>query len=114
MGTSARVRTPSTTEALALLTLPTLDQLTEQQSRGIVCVWDGVPLRTAIAVNLGAREASRAGGQVTWYPRSCRRCTYTAAYAQLCVHAVSDACPNDVDQCPACRGFLRLMREYRR
>jgi hypothetical protein len=100
--------------ALALLTLPSLDELTERQGRGIACVWDGIPLRTEIAVDLGAREASRAGAQVTWYPRSCRRCAYTAAYAQLCVHAASDECPKDVDRCVTCRGFLRVMREYRR
>jgi hypothetical protein len=100
--------------ALALLTLPSLDELTERQGRGIACVWDAIPLRTEIAVDLGERPAERAGASVTWYPRSCRRCTHTAAYAQLCVHAASDACPKDIDRCATCRGFLRVMREYRR
>jgi hypothetical protein len=104
----------TTVDALSLLTLPSLDELTERQGRGIACVWDGVPLRTEIVVDLGSREASRAGASVTWYPRACRRCTYTAAYAQLCVHAQGDECPGDIDRCVKCKGFLRVMREYRR
>lgn len=111
---TSREASSSIATALALLTLPTLRELTESQSRGIACVWDGVPLRTSIAVDLGAREASRAGEPVTWYPRACRRCVHAAAYTQLCAHAQGDECVGDIDRCAKCKGFLRVMREYRR
>lgn len=114
MGTSAHARPASTTGALALLTLPPLDKLTERQVRGIVCVWDGVPLLTSIAVDLGARQGSRAGTPVAWSPRACRRCTYQVASEQLHAHCVSDDCPNDIDRCTTCKGLLRVIREYRR
>ncbi|MFJ9374453.1 hypothetical protein [Streptomyces sp. NPDC101455] len=114
---SAETR-PRTTvgEALALLALPTLDRLAERQSRGIVCVWNARhTLMANAAVNLGAREASRAGEPVMWYPRSCRPCTLRAAADQLFAHCTKGQCehPNDIDRCATCKGLNRVMREYR-
>jgi len=102
-------------EALAILTLPAIDRLTERQVRGITCIWDvRHPLHAAIAVDLGVREASRAGAPVTWYPRACRSCVHLAAYATLQTHAVNrEECPGDVEACETCRALLRLLRETR-
>lgn len=60
----------STTEAPALRPLPPLDTLTEEQKRGTSCVWDGIPLTPAIAVDLGPRIIDG----VRRFPRACHRC----------------------------------------
>lgn len=101
-------------EALALLPLQPLTTLTERQVRGITCVWDGIPLTPAIAVNLGARPASRAGQPVTFYPRGCRRCTGEAAFRALHDHA--PGCPDRGEDitCAVCLTLLRLIREGNR
>ncbi|MEU5394502.1 hypothetical protein [Streptomyces tibetensis] len=45
-------------QALALLTLPSLDGLTEDQARGFTCVWDSSekPLAEDVAVDLGRQH----------------------------------------------------------
>ena len=65
----ARTPTIDVTAMLALLPLPDLDGLSEQQVRGAACVWTGVVLTPATAVDLGRRTASRAGVSVPWFPR---------------------------------------------
>lgn len=117
--TSDQPRT--TIDALAVLTIPSLDTLTEHQVRGITCVWDAVRLTNGVAVDLGARKAQRAGSPVSWYPRACRSCTYAAAFTQLTIHVVDrDECkagssaedPGDASKCGTCMDLLRLMKEY--
>lgn len=105
----------STIDVLALLILPGLDTLTEQQVRGTACVWDGVPLTNGVAVDLGPREASRAGQPFSWFPRACRKCTHDRAFAALHEHAPTcEQCVDDAGRCETGRALQRLMREYRR
>lgn len=53
--------------------LPPIADLSEQQVRGIACVYCGITLDNATAIDLGERPASRAGGRVRWFPRACPR-----------------------------------------
>ncbi|MFD5670954.1 hypothetical protein [Streptomyces sp. NPDC127040] len=53
------------------LRLPPVSELSEQQVRGVACVYCGIHLGPA-AVDLGMRKAGRAGARVAWFPRACR------------------------------------------
>lgn len=103
-------------EALALLPLPSMEQLTEQQVRGFTCVWDEAPLTAAIAVALGERSAWRAGDRVPWYPRACRGCVFAAAMAKLFAHAPGcpTCCNEETAPCRYARSLYWLVREFRR
>lgn len=107
-----------TREALALLPLPSLDHLSEQQVRGITCVFSGATLTTATAVTLGVRHATRAGEPVSWYPRASRHAMHGAAYTALIKHVFTGCKPCDDDktlnECATGVALRRLMREYRR
>jgi hypothetical protein len=81
--------TTSTAEALTLLLLPAIGDLSEQQVRGITCVWDGVALSPTTAVNLGPRTFNQLGEKRQWYPRACRQCLLHHFY-------------NHVDGCAEC------------
>lgn len=110
-GTSTNI----TTSALKTLTLPDLDGLSEQQIRGITCVWDGITLTPATAVPLGVQEASRAGAPVSWYPRACRRCVADRAYKAILDHTLScERCVDEPALCDTGRALNRLVRECRR
>ncbi|MFD8949493.1 hypothetical protein ACFV0B_11620 [Streptomyces xanthophaeus] len=52
--------------------LPSVSTLSEQQVRGVACVYCGVILCAATAVDLGERRSRRPGGSYSWYPRACR------------------------------------------
>lgn len=83
----------SISPGLAALQLPSLDGLTEQQVRGITCVWDGIPLTTENAIDLGARTVDG----VQWFPRACPRCVGERALAALYEHCtVCDPCSQTV------------------
>lgn len=103
-------------ERLASLALPALDELNEQQVRGTACVWNARhPLTNGTAVDLGPRQAARAGQPLTWFPRACRKCTHDHVYSVLLDHAPScEQCVDNAAECPTGRALLRLMREYRR
>ncbi|WP_411102417.1 hypothetical protein [Streptomyces sp. cmx-4-9] len=55
----------------SLRELPPISDLTEQQVRGTACVWCGVCLDNASAVDLGERRTRRAGMLLRWFPRAC-------------------------------------------
>lgn len=55
----------------SLRELPSISDLTEQQVRGTACVWCGVHLDNASAVDLGERRTRRAGEVQRWFPRAC-------------------------------------------
>lgn len=106
-----------TIDAIALLTLPDLDGLTDRQVRGTTCVWDSALLRADTAVDLGERmtEVSGTSSPMRWFPRACRRCVHTAAYSTLMNHAPScEQCVDDAAGCDLAVALRRLMREYRR
>jgi hypothetical protein len=107
---------PRTIDAIALLTIPRLDSLTEDQVRGITCIWDGVRLTSRIAVDLGSRKAQRAGQPVSWYPRACRSCVGVAALAQLGIHSTEcPTCqPGEDARCATGGPLYHLVTEYQR
>ncbi|MFD8577420.1 hypothetical protein ACFV1H_19055 [Streptomyces virginiae] len=53
--------------------LPDVGTLTEDQVRGAACVWCGVILDNATAMDLGERSARIADLAVRWWPRACRQ-----------------------------------------
>ena len=106
----------STAEALARLPLPAIGELSDQQVRGITCVWDRRhPLTAGTAVDLGPRTMTRLGEKRQWYPRGCRSCTGDAAYRLLLDHSPAcDQCIKDGGGCELGRALVRLVRDGRR
>ncbi len=97
-----------------LIPLPSIEGLSEQQVRGNTCVWDGIALTPATAIDLGPRRIRHLDGSLRWFPRGCHRCVETAALRMLHDHAM--ACPACGDDYPACQIGLtlnRLLRECR-
>lgn len=103
-------------DVLALLTLPALDGLSERQLRGAACVWNGVALSPATAVDLGAHTAARADDPAPRYLRACRHCVAHQAHRALLDHgSTCELCAlhETAGQCAIGRGLYRLVREYR-
>ncbi|MGW0865727.1 hypothetical protein [Streptomyces sp. NPDC002611] len=73
--------------ALALLEIPSLDGLTEQQVRGFTCIWDSdeKPLTEETAVALGERGKG--------HPRGCPEHVSNAAMGALFTHCMGDCEP---------------------
>lgn len=105
-------RHDTTAEALALLPLPDLTRLTEQQRCGTACVWDGVPL-PADAVGLGQHTID---GRVAFL-RGCRLCVRAhvngtdAAHRLMCEQCVDDQV-GDRTVCETGRALRRLVLEH--
>ena len=111
--TSPGVSTPI--DVLALLELPNLEALSEEQVRGAVCIWRGEPLTADTAVDLGERRHRRLDGRYSTFPRACHRCAHEAAYKALISHTMKcEQCVDNSADCPTGRALLRLMREHRR
>ncbi|MFF5984995.1 hypothetical protein ACFY78_39810 [Streptomyces olindensis] len=70
--------------ALGLLELPSPDHLTEEQVRGVTCLWDSEeePLTEEAAVALGERSKG--------HPRGCPKHVAGAAYEALFMHCLGD------------------------
>ncbi len=97
--------------AVPLLVLPPAGTLSEQQVRGLACVWDGITLSPDTAVDLGPRAVDGADG-VLWFPRGCRRCVSEAAHQVLLDHApLCESCADNAAECPTGRGLYRLIRQ---
>lgn len=112
----SRVGEPNAVEAMALLQLPDLDGLSDQQTRGTACAFDGIAL-TPEAVDLGERLSPLSGSTspMRWFPRACRRCVHDAAYRALFDHApLCEQCVDNAAGCDTAVALRRLMREYRR
>jgi hypothetical protein len=106
----------SQASVLGLLAIPGIAGLSEHQVRGMACVWDGITLTSATAVDLGVHSASRAGEPVSWYPRACRGCVALQAHRALLTHATTCtecASAETAGSCELGRGLYRLVREYR-
>ncbi|MFE8962178.1 hypothetical protein [Streptomyces iakyrus] len=88
-------------QALALLELPGLDGLTEDQVRGFTCIWDSSekPLAEDSAIGLGPRRMKRLDGEYDWHPRGCPQHAAAAAMEALFTHCMGDceACRNEHD-----------------
>ncbi|MFF1281035.1 hypothetical protein [Streptomyces sp. NPDC058299] len=101
--------------ALAALPLPEFNTLSQAQTRGITCVFDGVGLSPATAVDLGERPLRRLGERVSWFPRACRQCALTQAMNAVVAHGQScEQCVDDHTLCPTGLGLVRAVREARR
>lgn len=93
--------------ALALLPLD-LAALSEQQKRGVICVYDGIALGPN-AVDLGPRPH----GSITVFPRACILCMPRVAEAELADHrAKCEQCVED-DPCDTRDQLRALARQYR-
>jgi len=108
----------STVDMLALLTLPDLNGLKDEQTRGATCIWctDDTRLTAEAAVDLGEHISPLDGRSpgMRWYPRAHRRCVQTTALAALHDHApLCEQCVDDASACKTGLTLRRLMREYR-
>lgn len=106
-------------EVLALLQLPDVASMTDDQTRGAACVWGGEQLQTRTAIDLGERLEPMSGSTsltgVRLFPRACGLCTGRAALRALHEHAPRcEQCVADASRCPEGLGLRRLMRETRR
>ncbi|MEU3507976.1 hypothetical protein ABZ733_08590 [Streptomyces longwoodensis] len=107
--------TRSVFDAISLLDLPPLDDLTEDQVRGTACVWCATGLSMDTAVDLGERRHKRLDGSYSTFPRACRPCTRAAGIRALADHApLCEQCTDDPGTCPEGMALQRLIREYRR
>ncbi|QTD96217.1 hypothetical protein [Streptomyces cyanogenus] len=103
------------TQPLAVLSLPEFHTLSQDQVRGITCVYDGAALSSKTAVDLGERRLRRVGGRVSWFPRACRRCALEQAMSALVTHSQScEECVDDSNLCPTGTGLVRAVREARK
>jgi hypothetical protein len=113
--TSATAPHDTSAAALKLLELPSLDGLTDLQVRGYTCIWCGIMLTSATAVNLGERRHKRLDGHYSTYPRGCRSCTADRAHRALLDHGGScEQCVDERALCPVGRTLYRLVRDGRR
>ncbi|MGW8954658.1 hypothetical protein [Streptomyces sp. NPDC055709] len=61
--------------AAGIETLPPIITLTQRQQRGMDCVWCGIVLTSATAVDIpGEHYFRRADLRTRWYPRRCHNC----------------------------------------
>ncbi|KND26202.1 hypothetical protein [Streptomyces acidiscabies] len=96
--------------ALALLHLPPLDGLSQAQARGAACVWCGIRLDTATAVDLGERRHDH----YSTFPRACRPCARTVADRTLRGHAgLCEQCVDDAARCRTATALRQLIEVHR-
>lgn len=94
---------------LALLPLDP-GTLSDQQRRGIVCVYDGIALG-ADAVDLGQRPHH----DITVFPRACPRCVADQAAETAGAHAaICESCVDNPMGCNTVRALRRLYLEHAR
>jgi len=102
----------TTIDVLALLALPDVDDLSDEQRRGAVCVWGDSALSPLSAVDLGERQA---GDGTSWWPRACRAHAQRHAMEALQDHSgLCEQCVDDHALCPTGLGLVRLVKETRR
>jgi hypothetical protein len=58
----------------AVSELPAIGALSQRQQRGVDCVFCGIVLTPATAVDLGPRRIRVADWDTQWFPRCCRTC----------------------------------------
>jgi hypothetical protein len=105
----------ATEHPLSILAVPAFNGLTQDQARGITCVWGGTVLTDETAVDLGERLVRRPGERVGWYPRACRPCALRQAMDALVAHSQScERCTDGLDLCAQGLGLVRAVRQARR
>ncbi len=102
------------------LPVPDLSNLSEPQVRGTACVWCGVTLATATAVDLTPRRVRRLDWYHTIFPRACRTCMSTQtqkaadSHAGMCESCVDGAFVYDAPPCDTARALRDLVLEHAR
>ncbi|MEH0574280.1 hypothetical protein QBA54_07250 [Streptomyces sp. B21-108] len=110
---SGRSVGPGTVD-FALLPIPALDGLSQEQVRGAACVWCDTGLDTATAVDLGERRHKRLDGHYSTFPRACPSCVREAAIRALREHpGMCEQCVDDASVCDSRRALDHLAREGR-
>ena len=103
-------------DLLQILALPSLDDLTDDQTRGATCVWGGEELTTAIAVDLGWQMTPLQGSTspMRWSPRACPKCTLERARRALFAHSGTSCrdCADTDGACSVARGLQDLAIRY--
>lgn len=107
-------------EVLAVLAMPPLDGVNEDQVGGRACVWCRSPLTIETAVPLGEHmtdvDESTAVSAMRAFPRGCRACVHERAHRGLFAHGSTCNLCRDEETAAACtvgRGLYRLVREHR-
>lgn len=116
----------STTEeipaaVLAVLALPALDTLNNEQIKGQACVWCRVQLTIETAVPLGEHMAPVEGtasiAGMRCFPRACHGCVSDRSHRGLFAHGSTCklcAAKETAEDCSVGRGLYRLVRDHRR
>lgn len=101
---------PARIDAAVLLPVPDLARVSDPQFRGAACVWCGVILAPATAVDLGERRIRRLDRHATVRPRGCRLCVAEHLPAVQQGHAgTCEACvDNPAGGCEIGGGLRRL------
>ncbi|QNP73423.1 hypothetical protein IAG44_30910 [Streptomyces roseirectus] len=104
--------TATSPSTLALLSLPPHAKLAQAQTRGASCVWCGIRLDTATAVDLGERRHDRYA--YSTFPRACAGCVGTAADRALRAHAgLCEQCVDDGARCEIATALRQLIEASR-
>ncbi|MEV6589317.1 hypothetical protein [Streptomyces acidicola] len=99
----------------ALLPLPHPRSLAYAQLCGRSCLWCGLTLPGAAAIDLGER---RMKDGTAWYPRTCRNCVgrrveeSLMAHKALCEQCVDDQAVGSDTVCDTGRALRRLVLEH--
>ncbi|MET9517050.1 hypothetical protein [Streptomyces sp. NPDC002994] len=89
--------------------LPRIETLSQHQQRGMDCVWCGITLTPATAVDLGPRPVKRLDYVTEWYPRACATHVGQVEYEELLAHCAD--CPTCLET--GCEDGARLRRAAR-
>ncbi|MFJ3812364.1 hypothetical protein ACIPWE_39140 [Streptomyces sp. NPDC090073] len=96
---------------LSLLPLPDLDALPDARARGAECLWNGEPLSTASAVDLGERPSPHG---TTLFVRGCQPCTLRAVLDAHRAHpGICEQCTDDPTLCETRRALRARALELR-
>lgn len=102
-------------QALALLPLPDLGELSEEQVRGAICVWGGEALSGGSVVDLKPRRHRLLDGHFDTFPRACRPCIVAQARQAIRDHAgMCQMCVDDAGLCETRRVLYGLVVEHDR
>jgi hypothetical protein len=104
---------------LAVLALPPLDELTDEQAGGRACAWcrDLLTIETAIPLgeHMAPVEGSTSISGMRCFPRACRTCVADRAHRGLLAHGSTCSLCRDEETAADCtvgRGLYRLVREH--
>lgn len=104
-----RAGEPATVDAATLLPVPDHGDQSDQQFRGVACVWCGVILSPATAVDLGPRRIRLLDGHITARPRGCRPCVADHLPATQQAHAAGcERCADSPGACETARSLRHL------